>query len=711
MDKYLPVSVKPIGYVLADPKVPEAVSRQVPFFQLYPNTPASLCLKRIAAFVIANRGSMARTSHVESLFLSPDTQPDENARPEAESPSSGIDPVGDIVRLLIKEGHVSQAQVQYAQKIQQRVETPRALLDILKELGNVHEEAIKQTIMKHRTGIRLGSLLVELGYISEKQLNAALNKQKADGHAHRLGEVLVDSHYLTAQDLARVLSLHLGYPYIEPELAMLDTERLNAAPREFFHQHHVLPLRNENGGLQFAMSDPLNHRDLEAVKQLFGPNIKLVIILDHFIHETLTAYEATSRSDSEAQVDQAGIMELIDKIIQAAGEKMASDIHIEPMRNRLRIRFRQDGQLFHYQDFPKDLEQVIINRIKGMSGVSVSEKSHHQEGQFWLSGPRFGGDLEVRVSVLATIVGEKVVMRLIHQGGDPLGLDRLGMGTAMRERFLEEGLTRPSGLVVLAGPKDSGKTSTMYAVIEHFNRPDTHIITVESPVERKIEGITQCNLKPDLGLSFRAISPHVRHQDPDMIFIAGTDDPQTAEDALQAARTGYRVMATMLAEDAVGAVLRLIHMPMDPYLLSSCLRVVLAQRLVRRLCPHCQTAAQPSPSDIKRWKNVASALEHHELRNGRGCENCNWTGYLGRVAVFELLVLNEPVRQAVLNQASAGEIRRIGLESGSLITLLEDGLVKTIHGMTSIEEVAGNLPHVEPPRSVDQINRLIGEVT
>ncbi|MBU2552003.1 MAG: Flp pilus assembly complex ATPase component TadA, partial [Proteobacteria bacterium] len=474
---YLQTTVKPFGYIVEDPNVTTAVIRQVPFIYLYPNSPASRSLRRMAAQLSTLIGAPGKTGNLEALFdfsspaaaaapIRPETPPAAPPPParEPEPAADGFDleKSGDIVRLLIKEGHLSTSQAAYAHKVQTKLDTPQLFLDTLKDLGFVNEEQIRSTLLNNRTGIRLGSLLVELGHIDEKQLSAALNRQREIQGQKRLGEVLVENKYISEYDLTQVLSMHLGFPYVEPRSEMLDPKLMEKSQRDQLLLHRFLPVQRENDSIRVAMSDPLNATAMAAVKKMYGPNIIPLITMDRFIHDTLESYEYLKDSAKRQETSQTEIVEIVDQIILEALKKGASDIHVEPMKNRLRIRFRKDGSLVNHADLSKDLEPAIINRLKVMATANLAEKRRHQDGRILMDTKQTGEEVDLRVSFYVTLFGEKVVMRILTKKVELFKIEDVGMGSKMLDRFRDDALDSPTGVVIITGPTGAGKTTTLY---------------------------------------------------------------------------------------------------------------------------------------------------------------------------------------------------------------------------------------------------------
>jgi type IV pilus assembly protein PilB len=623
--------------------------------------------------------------------------------------SCGAAPVGDIVRLLVDDGALSPAQVQHAQKVQAHLDTPRRLLDVVQELGYVTQARIRETLRRNRTSIRIGSLLVELGYISEKQLEVALAKQKIDPRRLKLGQMLVHNKYITEQELTQVLSLHLGFPYVEPDPSTLDLGLLTPKNLPLLAKNKILPLGREGDRVTVAMADPLDPGALAAARGMFGEIVPL-ITLERFIREILGTFHVPKKEGRPLlEADPNRAVALVDEILAQAVKKEASDVHFEPMKNRIRIRFRKDGSLIHFMDVPRELEAALTNRLKIMSAADITEKRRHQDGRILIDPTRFGREIDLRVSFYVSFYGETVVCRILTKKQELLKISDIGMPPKVVERYREDVLDVPTGVVIITGPTGSGKTTTLYASINYANRPDTKIITAEDPVEYVVDGITQCTINPKLGVTFEETLRHILRQDPDVIVLGEIRDKFSAESAIQAALTGHKVLTTFHTEDTIGGLLRLMNMDIETFLISSTVVSVVAQRLIKKVCPHCREPYAPSPRDIRRLRYRGQDIGNYGFVHGTGCDRCDFTGYQGRLGVFELLVLNEQVKEAILARKTSSEIRRVCIDTTGLITLAEDGLAKAARGITSLQEVIRTLPVLEPPRTIEQILRLSGE--
>ena len=716
VDRHLNFHIKSIGYVLKDENVVKAVTQQKPFVTLTENCPASRCIRLIADAISSSKFNNIESDSMSKLFPIEDSDdkkgqlllmpPNDNKLLKPAQKES----YGEIISLLMKQMLVTDEQIEYAVKVRNKLDNPRTLLETLKELGYVNDKQVKEVLFNNRTSFRLGSLLVELGHISEKQLSMALNEQKESEQRKLLGEILTGSNYISEYELTEALSISLGIPYFEPSIDMLDAEYLKKASLSFFVDHKFIPIREEDGSLRIVMADPLDSKTLDSINKLFGTDYSISISMGKYINEILEKYAASKDQKGEIKGDDNEIVKLVNDIINTAMEKNASDIHIEPMRNRIRIRFRRDGSLIHYTDLSKDFERPLNNRLKVMAGANITERRRHQDGRILIDSSTRGEEIDIRASFYVTIFGEKAVMRILSKKAELYKVEDLGMGSKMLERFREDVLELPSGVVIITGPTGAGKTTTLYASINYCNKLDTNIITAEDPVEYVIDGISQCTINPKLGVTFEETLRHMLRQDPDIMILGEIRDRFSAESAIQAALTGHKVLTTFHTEDSIGGLLRLMNMDIEAFLISSTVVCVVAQRLLKKICPYCIKDYTPAANELRRLRYQSSDVRGYNFKTGTGCARCDFTGYRGRVGVFEMLILNEYVKEAILNRKTSYEIRRTSIETTGLITLLEDGLSKAAKGMTTLSEVLKNLPLFEGPRPIAQINRLTGEL-
>ncbi len=609
-----------------------------------------------------------------------------------------------IVSLLMKEGIITLQQAEHGVRVQQKLSTFQPLLKVLKELKVVDDEVINQVIRSAAHNIRIGDLLTELGYISPEDLDAACRVQQESESNERLGTILVKHNFIQEQLLIEILSIQMGFSLVEPNLAVLDRNLCRKVPQKMMKTHCFLPIKKEaDGRVKVAFADPLDQEAIDIAKRFLGGSIVPAIAQRDLINKTIELL-VDKLSQKAIAVDTKTVVGTVNSIILAAVANNASDIHIEPLADRLQVRFREDGILVHYKDFPREMVPSISSRIKVLCEADIAEKRRHQGGRILFSYDE--GELDLRVSIYVTVHGEKIVLRLLNRKQELFDIQSIGLSPRMLSRFLEEAVYQPSGVLLVTGPTGSGKTSTVYSCIHNLKGPQVSIITAEEPVEYVIEGISQCSIDPKINLTFEETLRHIVRQDPDIIVIGEIRDTYSAEVAVQAALTGHKVLSTFHTEDSIGGLVRLLHMNIAPFLVSSTVVSVLAQRLLRRVCPNCATSTQPTPIQLQRLKCRPADLQGAQFQKGRGCSKCNHSGYKGRIGVFELLILDEMVRNAILEKKTSHEIRSISIEHSGMVTLLEDGLIKAASGLTTLDEVLRCLPLLQPPRPIAKLRRL-----
>jgi general secretion pathway protein E len=562
------------------------------------------------------------------------------------------------------------------------------------------EPAHKELPEKHSP---LAEILIERGRLEPAQLERALRLQEGSGE--RLGSLLVKLGLVSDRDVAEALSEQMGLPMVKlreyPEEPLLEDK---ISPK-FLKEYRVLPIAEDDAQVILAMIDPLDGYATQAIELASGKRVVPRIGLPSDIEaaferlygtgksamgqivEDIGAAEQFDEDDIEHLKDlasEAPVVRLVNLIIQRAVESRASDIHIEPFENQLKVRYRIDGVLREVEAPPARSTAAVISRIKIMAKLNIAERRLPQDGRIKLRVQ--GKELDLRVSCVPTLYGESVVMRLLDKGSVVLDFPTLGFDGQALQRFMSV-LDLPHGIILVTGPTGSGKTTTLYTALHKLNTPDTKIITVEDPVEYQLEGINQIQVKPQIGLTFANALRSIVRQDPDVIMIGEMRDLETTKIAIQSALTGHLVLSTLHTNDAAGGITRLLDMGAEDYLLTSTVNGILAQRLVRMLCPHCR---QPHPAlpevveelRLQRFTHEATVTLYRPI----GCEHCSGTGYLGRTTILEMLVLNDPIRRLVLKHADASEIQQQATADG-MQTMYEYGLRKAVAGTTTLEEV------------------------
>jgi type IV pilus assembly protein PilB len=616
---------------------------------------------------------------------------------------------GKIVGLLLEVGLLSEKQVQYALRVRSKIKSHKSLLEIIRELDYLSEDQIRETLRQNSPSLRIGEFLVEMGMIGQPDLELALKLQAEETPTRKLGEVLVAHNLIEERKLIGVLSIQLGFPFIDPDSLKIDPDLFKRGSISQYREHNFVPVRLEDGKVLVAFADPMDPQDVEAATNAMCQSIipaittKLSIkaAIDHLHPEKKIAEYILSETDES-------VVEIVDAIIAEAIETAdVSDIHIDPLADRLRVRFRLDGVLVPYKEYPMNISRALSTRIKVLCKADIVEKQRHQEGRILFDNN--GHPMDIRVSFYATVKGEKIVLRLLNRQTELPDIDQIGMSRRVMRHFREDALDRPSGVVLITGPAGSGKTTTVYSCINHLNTMETSIITAEDPVEYVIDGIGQCAIDPKINLTFEDSLRHMMRQDPDIIVIGEIQDASCAEVAVHAALTGHKVLTTLHTEDSIGGLLRLLNMDIDAFLISSTVVCVVAQRLLRRVCSHCALPYELRPRDLLRIGCDHNHLEGAAFRKGHGCEHCRYTGYRKRVAAFEVLVLNDAVRDALIQRKTSQQIRHVCTQTTGLVTLFEDGLYKAARGITTVEETMRCLPRFQKPRPLGELERLIGK--
>jgi type IV pilus assembly protein PilB len=615
---------------------------------------------------------------------------------------------GAIATLLVKEGLINEEQLRYALRVRDKLTSSKTLIDVLQELSYLRSEDVSATLGKHCLSIRIGDFLVEMGYLRESDLKAALHQQKEQAGHKMLGEIIIENGFIEERKFIEVLSFQLGFPVAELEFRKLDRKLFARVPFDRLKEFLFVPLSCQGGVTTVVFANPLDRRCRETAAKLFGADFLPAIASRKAILSAIAAAERSAGSDEAPQADENTVIGMINKLFNDAISQGASDIHIEPLKDRLRIRFRHDGILMLHQELPSEIAPQLSSRIKVMAQADIAERRRHQDGRILFESQLHGFNLDMRVSFFITIFGEKIVLRLLNKKEAILDIRAIGMAPRMLDQFINDALDTPSGVMIITGPTGSGKTSTLYGCVSYLNNLNTSIITAEDPVEFVIEGISQCSINAKIGVTFEETLRHIVRQDPDIIVLGEIRDNFSAETAIQAALTGHKVLTTFHTEDSIGGLLRLMNMQIESFLISSTVVCVVAQRLLRLVCNHCGEPYQPTPAEYGRLGYTAQGLAGATFRLGRGCQECRFTGFKGRMAVFELLIMNEAVKEAILLNKSSSEIRRLSMETSGMVTLFEDGLVKAAAGLVSIQEVVRDLPRISRPRPLPELKRLLG---
>lgn len=554
---------------------------------------------------------------------------------------------------------------------------------------------------------RLGEILVHEGYVSEDQIKEALIKQSNFGL--KIGETLIKLGHLNEKQLLQALNLQLGYDIVqEKELMDLDVKVVSMIPEPFATENRVVALREEGDGIVVAMADPENLTVHDSLKKLLGKTIKPVLISDTALNDTLEKYYKSIRTTSQVEdavggfdfvaVDEdeneitisaassdadAPIVKLLNLIINEAIKAGATDIHIEPLTKNTRVRYRVDGALREVMTPPIGMHPGLVSLVKVMSKLNIAERRLPQDGHISLKTSL--KSVDVRVSITPTVLGEKVVMRLLDKGEFGFKLTTLGFEEDDMEIFSRI-IRRPYGIIIVSGPTGSGKSTSLHAALKEIQDIESNIITVEDPVEYRLEGITQIETKEQIGLTFGTALRSVLRQDPDIVLIGEIRDQETADSAIKFSLTGHLVFSTLHANDAPSTVTRMIDIGIKPYLVGSSLNLVMAQRLVRKICPYCIEDYKPTEQEIMDCGITPEEAEKIDFKMGKGCVHCDNTGFSGRTGIFELLTINADIRRIIYEGGNQDQVREAALQSG-MRTLHDAAIHKMKRGLTTIREV------------------------
>ena len=577
-----------------------------------------------------------------------------------------------------------------------------------------------------RSQKKLGEYLVEWGVIQPQEVEKALAHGKTKNL--RIGEALVDLKLATEANVYKALAAQTNMEYVDIDRNGIPPNMVNAIPDDLMRKYIILPLGNENGKLRIAIHDPFDLEMQQIVsfrvqKQLLpvlAPRSRIKSILDEIfsvnakntIDQTMDktmdrtmrsldksmdksldksldksidkSIDVTGIGEGDDDATQAPIIKLVQAMIAEAVRNRASDIHIEPMKDRVQIRYRIDGECIVKDKIPLRMRNPLIQRLKIMAGIDIAEKRLPQDGRIKMTIDK--SQIDFRVSSLPAVHGESVVLRILRPDSVRIGLENMGFEEEDYKVF-QKIIRRPNGIFLVTGPTGSGKTTTLYGALNVLNRPDRKIITAEDPVEYNFPGINQCQVKEAIGLSFSKILRAMLRQAPNIILVGEIRDLEVAEVAIQAALTGHLVFSTLHTNDAPSAITRLIDMGVKPFLVASALQAILAQRLIRILCPKCKVPDRdPDPYWLRIAGIRAEDLKDRTLYKPRGCDNCTGTGFRGRKGIFEMMIMNSEIRNLAFERAPASKLRKAAVASG-MKTLLMDGKLKILNGLTTAEEI------------------------
>ena len=544
---------------------------------------------------------------------------------------------------------------------------------------------------------RLGDLLSEAGLITRDQLDKALTVQKKTGE--RLGKVLINLGYITENNIIEVLEFQLGVPHVELAGLVLAREVVATIPVALAERYQIIPVKKEGRRLTLAMVDPTNFFAIDDARMASGCEVEPVIAAEQEIMRAISQYygvtelvekavnqlkpdEAVPMSQVQT-ADDAPIIGIVNSLFSQAVRERASDIHLEPQEKTLRVRFRIDGVLREVASFTRDIQAAIVSRIKISGGMDIAERRLPQDGRIKIT--EAGRDIDIRVSTLPTILGEKVVMRILDKQAVILDIGKLGFAPENLQIFRRL-YTQAYGMILVTGPTGSGKTTTLYSTMGEINTISKNTITVEDPVEYRLDGINQVQVNPRAGLTFALGLRSILRQDPNIVMVGEIRDTETADIAIRAALTGHLVLSTLHTNDAPGAITRLLDMGIEPFLAASSILGVLAQRLVRCICHECKTSYTPAADSMERLFLGFTPDQSLQLQRGTGCAACGFTGYKGRMGIHEVMPVTTVIREMITRRASADEIALAAHKEG-MLSMRQDGIAKALAGLTTAEEV------------------------
>jgi type IV pilus assembly protein PilB len=541
---------------------------------------------------------------------------------------------------------------------------------------------------------RLGDLLVETNLISEETLQQTLKSKRRD---QKLGDALIEKGFLSEQQLIEVLEFQLGIPHISLYRYPIDEKAVAVVPRDFAKRNFLIPIKKEGDKLFVAMADPMDFMVIDDLRLTTGFQIERVISakddiiraqnkfypLDDSMNELLELLpQGRSQTDHNRMTEEdSPVVKLVNQLIKQAIQQKASDVHFDPHETKLVVRYRIDGLLKTERSLPKHMQNMLTSRIKIMANLNITENRLPQDGRIKMNLDTHHVDL--RVSTLPAIFGEKIVLRILDLGNTLNNLDHLGFNKLNLKRFSDL-IKQPNGIILITGPTGSGKSSTLYAALNRLNSEEVNILTVEDPVEYQLDGINQLQVNPSVGLTFSSGLRSILRQDPDVVMVGEIRDMETAEIAVRASLTGHLVLSTLHTNDSIGTIARLTEMGIEPFLVAASLSGVVAQRLVRKVCRDCKQTYSVTEREKEIFMRRGIKIE--AVSRGKGCGSCNMTGYKGRIAIHEILVMDEPMRQLIMNNRPILELRDYAMKCGTIF-LIDDGFLKVKQGLTTTEEV------------------------
>jgi type IV pilus assembly protein PilB len=540
---------------------------------------------------------------------------------------------------LLNEGLLTQEQLSKARKIAAHLNGQKSLGDVLLEMNWISKPRLEDFVRRCRSTVSISDVLISRRLVTDSDVRAAREIQRKATQKKRIGETLVEMGLIEERHVVEALAEKFNLPIVDPDITEIDSELVRKVSLKYLRRQVALPIKIEAGQVELLVADPTNTHFVEEIERLFGCRVRLALATSATISQKLDLIDALLQSkeagiadyqkvkyhtlEAQTPTGEDRVVQMVDQLIKSAIEEGASDVHLEPMANKLRVRYRIDGVLVHKLDFPRDYTPRIISRIKILADADVAERRKHQDGRIFVKTDK--QEIDIRASFYATVFGENVVLRILNKAS-LISLQELGFAPNILRLYSEDVLAAPSGITLITGPTGSGKTTTLYSSIDFCNDPTVKIITCEDPVEYVIDGISQCSINEKIGLGFNETLKSIVRQDPDIIVIGEIRDRFSADIAVQSALTGHKVFATFHTEDSVGALVRLINMEIETSLIASTIGAILAQRLVRKVCAGCRTEYKPEDRVLRRFGLNRDELNKFRLWQGKGCSACNFTG-------------------------------------------------------------------------------------
>lgn len=624
-----------------------------------------------------------------------------------------------IETLLLEQGLVTDEQLTRAERITSKLKEPKPLGEVLVELGQLAQSDYDRVLQLHRSRQDLVGILRDEGSLSEENL-AILQKLQSEHPERTPRQILLDKNLVSEKQFLSAISIKHGIPCVKPEAALVDEKLLAKTSFPYLKRNNVLPVRMIDGKLTVILADPKNVVIIQELERIFEVRITVNSAPTDEIQEALEKLERIKEKGGGKQNasiqyreieevedgDEIGeeAVQLVDFLFCRAIEIGASDLHIEPKARKLTVRARVDGVIQPLVELAPDLAPRIVSRVKILAGADIAERRRHQDGRIFLRIE--GRDVDIRVSTYASMYGETLVLRLLDRNKGLVGLNDLGFEPMIKNALRDLVLRTSSGLVMVTGPTGSGKTTTLYSFIDHIMNPSLKVISCEDPVEYVLDDAVQCSVNEKSGPTFADSLRAILRQDPDIIVVGEIRDKKTASLAVEAALTGHKVYSTFHTEDAVSAVVRLLEMGLEPFLVASTLNCIVAQRLVRRMCRKCLQEGSLSRKDLRFLGLQKNDLAGTKIMAGAGCSHCGETGFQGRMGVHEVLLPDDDFRDAILRRASSKELRELARRLPCFLTLQEDGLLKVAAGGTTAGEIADNVPRDQDSRPLATLKEI-----